>query len=64
LFNYPHSDSIETVITTHGGHLGFLGTTGVDPDFRWLDWRIIDWLGGGQQESRGELQRELVRARV
>lgn len=63
LFDYPHSDSIETIITTHGGHLGFLGSTRIDPDFRWLDWRIIEWLGGDQRMSRSELQRELVRAK-
>lgn len=44
LFDYQHSDSIETIITTHGGHLGFLGARGLDDDFRWLDWRIIEWL--------------------
>lgn len=44
LFEYALSDSIETILTTHGGHLGFLGARGVDCDFRWLDWRIIEWL--------------------
>jgi uncharacterized protein len=44
LFEYPHSESIETIITSHGGHLGFLGARGIDRDFRWLDWRIIEWL--------------------
>lgn len=44
LFDYPHSDSIETIITSHGGHLGFLGARGYDADFHWLDWRIIEWL--------------------
>lgn len=44
LFDYPHSNSIETVVTSHGGHLGFLGMRGIDRDFRWLDWRILEWL--------------------
>lgn len=30
-------------ITRGGGHLGFVGRRGVDPDTRWLDWRIIEW---------------------
>jgi predicted alpha/beta-fold hydrolase len=31
-------------ITEHGGHLGYLGKRGVDPDRRWMDWRIVDWI--------------------
>jgi len=30
--------------TQHGGHLGFIGKRGVDPDNRWMDWRVVDWL--------------------
>jgi uncharacterized protein len=44
LLNYPHSSSVETILTTHGGHLGFLGQPGIDEDIRWLDWRILDWI--------------------
>lgn len=44
LFDFPHSDSVETIVTSHGGHLGFLGLSGIDKDFRWLDWRILEWL--------------------
>ena len=44
LFDYPHSSSIETIVTNHGGHLGFLGQPGFDADIRWIDWRIIEWL--------------------
>ncbi len=31
-------------LTDHGGHLGFVGKKGVDPDRRWMDWRVIEWL--------------------
>jgi predicted alpha/beta-fold hydrolase len=31
-------------ITEHGGHLGYVGKRGVDPDRRWMDWRIVDWV--------------------
>ncbi|HVW00402.1 MAG TPA: hypothetical protein VHB77_08680, partial [Planctomycetaceae bacterium] len=27
-----------------GGHLGFVGRAGTDPDRRWMDWRILDWV--------------------
>ncbi len=30
-------------IARHGGHLGFIGSRGADPDRRWLDWRVVDW---------------------
>ncbi len=49
LFDSLHSSSIETITTHHGGHLGFLAGRNDDPDFRWLDWRIIDWLAEGSQ---------------
>ena len=31
-------------ITERGGHLGYVGKRGVDPDRRWMDWRIVDWI--------------------
>jgi predicted alpha/beta-fold hydrolase len=30
--------------TDRGGHLGFVGRGGVDPDRRWMDWRVIEWI--------------------
>ncbi len=27
-----------------GGHLGFVARRGIDPDQRWMDWRILDWI--------------------
>lgn len=38
------SDSCKLLVTDHGGHVGFIGRSGVDPDRWWLDWRIVDWL--------------------
>lgn len=29
-----------------GGHLGFVGRRGDDPDRYWLDWRVIEWVLG------------------
>lgn len=38
------SSAITLYMTTHGGHLGYIGVAGVDPDRRWLDWRVLDWI--------------------
>jgi uncharacterized protein len=39
-------------LTDHGGHLGFIGRAGTDPDRRWMDWRLVDWLTAGQAAAR------------
>lgn len=39
-----YSSSTRLVVIPSGGHLGFISTKGTDPDRRWLDWRIVDWL--------------------
>jgi hypothetical protein len=31
-------------VVRHGGHLGFLGRRGADPDWHWMDWRCVEWL--------------------
>jgi predicted alpha/beta-fold hydrolase len=30
-------------LTRHGGHLGFLARPNGDPDWRWMDWRVVEW---------------------
>jgi len=54
LDEYPRSSSVETITTSQGGHLGFLARRGDDPDLRWLDWRILDWLEEGRATVNGE----------
>ncbi len=44
LLTFPHSSAVDIITTPHGGHLGFLAARNGDEDFRWLDWRILDWL--------------------
>lgn len=34
----------QLVITPCGGHLGFIAKRGIDPDRRWLDWRVLEWI--------------------
>ncbi len=36
--------NVRLCMTRHGGHLGFIGQPGIDPDRRWMDWRTIEWL--------------------
>lgn len=40
------SDVVSLHLSDHGGHLGFIGVRGVDPDRRWMDWRVVDWITG------------------
>jgi predicted alpha/beta-fold hydrolase len=48
LLEYPVSESVETLVVPGGGHLGFLAARNGDPDIRWLDWRVIDWIEKGR----------------
>jgi predicted alpha/beta-fold hydrolase len=39
------SRTTKLVVTDRGGHLGFLGKNNPpDPDRRWMDWRVVDWV--------------------
>ena len=48
LWRTERSDHVELLVTSRGGHLGYVGRRNQDPDRRWLDWRIIDWLLDGR----------------
>lgn len=52
---------IELVVANFGGHLGYRGKPGVDPDHHWMDWRVIDWLKhyGTGEETAGPLTLKL-----
>ncbi len=39
-----YSSSTRLAIVPTGGHLGFVSKKGADPDRRWLDWRIVEWV--------------------
>jgi predicted alpha/beta-fold hydrolase len=47
LFEYAHGVGVQIAIVRRGGHLGFIGGGKGDPDKRWLDWRIIEWIETG-----------------
>ncbi|MCG8451080.1 MAG: alpha/beta fold hydrolase [Pirellulales bacterium] len=62
LFYYPRSSSVEVITSSHGGHLGFLARPSSDPDFRWLDWRILDWLKAGETRVKSREPKAAVEA--
>lgn len=41
---FARATRVEVQVTKNGGHLGFVGRRGQDPDRRWIDWRVIDWV--------------------
>jgi predicted alpha/beta-fold hydrolase len=45
------SPSTRLHIAPHGGHLGFIGARGADPDRRWMDWRIVEWVTGAARQA-------------
>jgi predicted alpha/beta-fold hydrolase len=47
------SPTIDLQRIPHGGHLGFISRRGVDPDQRWLDWRIVEWVSEWDRIVRG-----------
>lgn len=60
LLNAKLSSSVELVTVPHGGHLGFMASKNGDPDFRWLDWRILDWLEAGRHQKASQVKQESV----
>lgn len=66
LLRAPRSKLVDILITRSGGHLGFLGGPGGllggkndDPDSRWIDWRVVEWVCGpdkAHETPQGELQ--------
>jgi predicted alpha/beta-fold hydrolase len=44
LANSPGSPSVQVHMAESGGHLGFVARGGADPDRRWMEWRVIDWI--------------------
>lgn len=49
---YP--PAVRLVATKHGGHVGFVGKKGLDPDSRWLDWRVVEIVTGDPPDPADE----------
>lgn len=56
--NYELSNYIDLVSTKKGGHLGYIGTLGRDPDRYWMDWRICQWIMSMEDRFPNELPAE------
>lgn len=41
-----YSHTVRVIDTPYGGHMGYLGQAGIDPDRRWMEWRIVEWVTG------------------
>jgi predicted alpha/beta-fold hydrolase len=52
-----YSPTTKLHITPCGGHLGFVGRRGIDPDRRWLDWRVIEWIESHARTRNGATKR-------
>ena len=35
---------VQLIVADGGGHLGYIAARSKDPDCRWLDWRVVDWV--------------------
>ena len=41
-------EHVRLAVTRGGGHLGYVGRFAGDPDSRWLDWRLVESVTGGE----------------
>lgn len=46
-FETAASPFLKIHLTNHGGHMGFFARRGQDPDRRWMDWRILEFVDAG-----------------
>src|SRR4029079_19789302 len=58
-----YSPTTQVVIAPCGGHLGFIAMRGHDPDRRWLDWRVVEWVQSrrSQQTAHGNHSNQIHR---
>lgn len=47
-----HSPFITKLVSNGGGHLGYIAKKSNDPDRRWMDWRIVEWVCKIDQNNR------------
>ena len=57
------SATTQLLSTDCGGHLGFVGRRGADPDRYWLDWRVVEWVLDEQAPTM-EVESESISRRL
>ncbi len=46
--------SVAVHIAPSGGHLGYVARRRTDPDRRWMDWRVVDWVTASVDQTGGQ----------
>lgn len=49
------STAVSLHVAESGGHLGYVARPGTDPDRRWMDWRVLDWMQAAHKEDSGHV---------
>jgi predicted alpha/beta-fold hydrolase len=58
------SSAVKLIVAGGGGHLGYVAARSVDPDCRWLDWRVVDWTLAHMPGPLVTANRHLTRPRL
>lgn len=51
-FSLPEKENIEVLLTTKGGHMGWIGPTEPRFHFRWMDQTIVNWVNRFDKKYR------------
>lgn len=58
------SDAVKLIVADGGGHLGYVAAKSKDPDCRWLDWRVVEWVLSRMPGYLHSAQWQVMQARV
>jgi predicted alpha/beta-fold hydrolase len=58
------SPAVKMLIAEGGGHLGYIAAKSKDPDCRWLDWRVVEWVLSRMPGYLHSAQWQVMQARV
>jgi predicted alpha/beta-fold hydrolase len=58
------SDNVKLLVASGGGHLGYIAAKSNDPDCRWLDWRVVEWVLSRMPGHLANAQWQVVQTRL
>lgn len=58
------SDAVKLIVADGGGHLGYVAAKSKDPDCRWLDWRVVEWVLSRMPGYLHSAQWRVMQARI